>query len=250
MFKSLAILAVVIGSGLATSHPKSRQHAQQAQQAQQAAPAPVVAKSEPVPQPQAPAPIVEVREIHPAVNYSDLGALALVLVGIGIAVMIARQTSAVNKSADAALQQVSLQGEMLRPRLGFEFSANAYGDMIQGRNVIISIDVINGGGVPAYEVIPETWIEWLQHPFQFTKEAIYNKGTPIYVDTKKPTTYRVPLTRRLAPNEIATLRDGGATVCVRIKLTYTALGQTGCSEDAFAIESNGVGVLTKYSRYN
>jgi hypothetical protein len=171
-------------------------------------------------------------------------------VGIGVCVVIAQQTSATRKSAEAALQQVSMQGEMLRPRLSFAFSSNAYADMVQGKTVIVSVDVVNGGGVPAYEVTPETWIEWLAQPFKFTSAAIYNRGTPIYVDTDKPTTYRVPLTRRLSPTEIATLRDGGATVCLRIKLTYTALGETGSSEDAFAMEPNGVGVLAKYSRYN
>jgi hypothetical protein len=250
MVKSLAILTIVIGSVLATSHSKNNTKAPVKKSQPTESPSAPVA-IDPTPKPvvpaQAPAPPPEAQHTLPAINYSGW---ALVLVGIAVCVVIAQQTSATRKSADAALQQVSMQGEMLRPRLSFAFSSSAYADMVQGKMVVVSVDVVNGGGVPAYEVIPETWIEWLEQPFKFTSAAIYNRGTPIYVDTDKPTTYRVPLTRRLTPTEIAALRDGVATVCLRIKLTYTALGQTGCSEDAFAMEPNGVGVLAKYSRYN
>lgn len=254
MFKGLAVLTILLGFLYPSSKVRhnTKQAAKKSQQASAPSapapsnppPAPVAAKPAPAP---APVPVTEARPMFPAIDYSGW---ALVLVGIGVCVVIAQQTSATRKSADAALQQVSMQGEMLRPRLAFAFSSNGYADMIQGKQVIVSVDVVNGGGVPAYEVIPETWIEWLEEPFKFTTAAIYNKGTPIYVDKGKPTTYRVPLARRLSPTEIATLRDGGGTVCLRIKLTYRALGETGCSEDAFAIEPDGVGVLAKYSRYN
>lgn len=256
MFKGLAVLTILLGFFLPSSKVKhsTRQTAKKSQQA--AAPS-AAAPSSPAPQPvsaapvaapvPAPAAVTPPREVWRDINYSGW---ALVVVGVVICFVICQQTAVTRKSADAALQQVTMQGEMLRPRLSFAFSSTAYADMLQGKPVIVSVDVVNGGGVPAYEVVPETWIEWLAHPFQFTNAAIYNKGTPIHVDTGKPTTYRVPLARRLTPTEIASLRDGAGTVCLRIKLTYTALGETGCSEDAFAIEPNGVGVLPKYSRYN
>ena len=254
MFKGLAVMAILLGvlyPGSKVKH-NTRQAAKKSQQttspsaAAPVAPAPAPVAAAPVVA-AAPAPVAAPREAWRDVNYSGW---ALVVVGVVICVVIGQQTAVTRKSADAALQQVSMQGEMLRPRLSFAFSSTAYGDMLQGKPVTVSVDVVNGGGVPAYEVIPETWIEWLAHPFQFTNAAIYNRGTPIHVDTGKPTTYRVPLARRLTPTEIASLRDGAGTVCLRIKLTYTALGETGCSEDAFAIEPNGVGVLPKYSRYN
>ena len=172
---------------------------------------------------------------------------------------IAEQTYQTRRSADAgleaaqaALKQIEIQQESLRPRLAIGFakqpsSQTPYSEMVTGKRLVLHVQFINTGGIPAYGVVPETWIEYLYRPFEFTSDAIYNKGKPITVHPKEATNYSIPFDRDLTSGEIASLRSANATICLRIKLTYGALGKSVHTQEAFTIEPSYAGIMDTYS---
>jgi hypothetical protein len=168
---------------------------------------------------------------------------------------IAEQTSATRRAAEDTRNSVKAQQESLRPRLAIGFTettinATPYSEMVTGGRLVFTIDLINTGGIPAYGVIPETWIEYLPRPFRFTTNALYNKGEPITVHPTNPTHYRVPFNRSLAPNEIVACRNAVATICIRIRLSYQAFGKEAHTEEAYSTEPSGMGGISAYSDSN
>jgi hypothetical protein len=163
------------------------------------------------------------------------------LVGVGIITLIAIwiQAFETGKATKAMLHQVEIQREALRPRLVIKPATNPYPDMALGKLVLIDVSVINTGGVPAYAVNVETWLEFLELPFvDFTANATHYQGRKISVHPSQPTNYQVPLRRSLTTDEIAKLRAAKATLHLRILLAYNALGEDSETDSTFGITPN------------
>ena len=179
---------------------------------------------------------------------SAIATTLLMFIGIG-------GVCAALKTLGAIQRQIKVQEESLRPRLaiGFTqlpFSKAPYAEILAGRRVVFAIELINTGGIPAYEVVPETWVEWLERPFEFTSAARYHKGEPLTVHPREPTHYKVPFTRGLTQAEILAYRNGDATICIRIRLTYKAFGAVTHTQEAFTTEVAAMGTIGKYSEAN
>lgn len=151
-----------------------------------------------------------------------------------------------NMAARAALKQAEIQQESLRPRLTIGFDEGPYYEMVNGKPVVLHPAMINTGGVPAYGVIAETWIEWLDRPFEFTQDSTYHRGEPFTVHPGKPTHYKVPF-RALTGAEIDAFHNASSTICLRIRLKYKALGVEAHTEEAFSVEPKSMSILAKYS---
>jgi hypothetical protein len=146
------------------------------------------------------------------------------------------------KASDAAAKQASIQREMLRPRLTVSnFVNDVYGEAAIGKRVFIALKISNSGGMPAYGVSVETWIEFLQRgpmecPYQFSSEAKHNLGATINVDTANPQGFEIPFNRSLNDIEIHQMRNALGAICFRIRLEYLAFSERVHTEHAFAME--------------
>lgn len=181
---------------------------------------------------------------HQFLSPTNVPSEVLVLVGIGGVIAALMTLRAIRR-------QIEVQEESLRPRIAIGIAKNIYPDMVQGKKIMILAEFVNTGGVPAYEVIPEIWIEWLarRSDFEFTSAALYQKGEAITVHPGKPTHYLIPF-RKLTEAEIYSFHSATSTICLRIRLTYRAFGCNACTQDAFNIEPEGAGIIAKYSESN
>jgi hypothetical protein len=144
-------------------------------------------------------------------------------------------------AARATFKQAEIQQESLRPRLTIsDFVNNTYQESVQGKRVFIEVKIANSGGMPAYGVIAETWIEFLERgpmedPWQFSSKATYHKAAPINIDTAFPQGFQVPFNRCLTKAEIQQMQEAQGTVCFRLRLTYIVFDRECHFDHAFAM---------------
>lgn len=161
--------------------------------------------------------------------------------------------TAINTQANHMQTQLAFQQESLRPRLSVgKFTSDAYAEAVRGNHVIVNFTIANSGGMPAFKVAPETWIEFLdrgpkERPFRFTSAAKYNKCALLNVATGTPQGFFIPLTRRLTEEEIAKMRNGKATVCFRIRLNYSAFAKECHFDEAFAMMPGEAELIAEYT---
>jgi len=149
--------------------------------------------------------------------------------------------------------QTAIQGETLRPRLSISgFSNNVFQEAINGERVSIALRISNSGGIPAYGVITETWVEFLargpiDNPFQFSSDAEHKTSLPINVDTGTPQAFEIPLNRSLSSTEIQAMHKAEGTLCFRMRLTYDAFGIERHFDHAYAVQPTAMISISKYT---
>jgi hypothetical protein len=139
-------------------------------------------------------------------------------------------------NAIAVRDGVRLQLESLRPRLAIGARTSPFGEMIQGKKLIIDVEFVNTGGMPAYAVQPETWIEFLDIPFTgFTSNSVHQTGSSVTVHPHQPSPFRIPFGRALTSEEIGRLKSVKATLHLRVRLNYEVFGQQKHTDYTFQI---------------
>ncbi|MGA9973510.1 MAG: hypothetical protein WBP98_01825, partial [Candidatus Sulfotelmatobacter sp.] len=173
----------------------------------------------------------------------NLPSIGLLLAGIGGICVAIRTLKAVER-------QVQTQRESLRARLTIGFGESVFEIIKQGRMPHVVAKFINTGGIPAYRVEPETWIEVASYPFtDFSPSAVYYKGSVFSVYPSQPIMYDIPLTRRLTPEEIEGMANVKRSIYVRIRLTYETLGDSKYCDFAYAALPTGMEQLSKYRKF-
>lgn len=166
--------------------------------------------------------------------------------------VIAEQTMETRKAAENAGRALAFQQEMLRPRLKVnEFVNDVLHEAVEaGDWVIVTMKISNSGGLPAYGVIADTWIEfvWGAPPYKFSSEAKYARADlRLNVHTGGPTGFELPLGRKLIDEERYAMGHAEGTVCFRVKLTYQALGGEVYTDEAWSVGLGGMRSIAEYS---
>ncbi|HEY3706868.1 MAG TPA: hypothetical protein VGL22_17530 [Terracidiphilus sp.] len=194
---------------------------------------------------------------HQNENYTDPGwytmwtTIAYTLVSLGTLIVISRQNSSIKK-------QIGIQEESLRPRLsisGFSSMAGSGGtpwmQATGGRFITFHAEFYNSGGIPAYKVIPETWLEFSGVPFRFSADALYYRGDELTIPPGRPgLRYMIPFNRSLTLEEIQACQQAKGTVCIRIKLTYPVWGKDVFTEEAYSMEPTSMKTIIGSAKAN
>ncbi len=162
-----------------------------------------------------------------------------------------RQRSYMQLQWQAMRGQLEAQKESLRARLTIAFDGSPFRALMEGHVPRMVAKLVNTGGTPAHNVIPESWIEFLPIPFvDFTPAALYFKGEEFSIYPTQPITYPVQLDRHLTALEITNMRTSKGALCLRIRLSYETFGTPRHCDLAFVSEPNGIAQLGKYHDAN
>lgn len=166
--------------------------------------------------------------------------------------VIAEQTMATRKAAENADNALAFQQETLRPRVKInQFVNDVLHEAVVAQDwVIVNMKISNSGGLPAYGVIADTWIEfvWGTPPYKFSSDAKYARADlRLNVHTGDPTGFELPLGRKLTDQERYAMGHGEGTVCFRVKLTYQALAREVHTDEAWSVGLGGMRSIAEYS---
>ncbi len=155
------------------------------------------------------------------------------------------------KAAENAGMALVFQQEALRPRLKVnEFINNVLHEAVAGEWVIVNMKISNSGGLPAYGVIADTWIEfvWGESPYKLCPIAKYARAdVRLNVHAGHPSGFFIPLHAKLTETERYAMGHAKATICFRVKLTYHALGQEVHTDEAWSVGLDGMQSIAEYS---
>lgn len=165
--------------------------------------------------------------------------------------VIAEQTMATRQAAQNAGKQLAFQKETLRPRLKIStFTRDTFKEAMAGEWVFVSMKIANTGGLPAYGVVAETWIEFIrgERPHRFSSLAKYNKSDSLLnVHVGDPTGFFIPLHRKLTDEERHAMGHALGEICFRVKLTYRAFSDEVHTDEAFMVGTDGMEHMGEYS---
>jgi len=165
--------------------------------------------------------------------------------------VIAEQTMETRKAAENAGIQLAFQKEVLRPRLKIsEFTKDTFREAIAGKWVFVYMKISNSGGLPAYGVIADTWIEFVrgEPPYKFSPLAKYAKANSILnIHTGNPSGFFIPLHRKLTEEEKYAMGQAMGTICFRVRLTYQAFGDEVHTDEAYSVGLDGMESIGEYS---
>lgn len=165
--------------------------------------------------------------------------------------VIAEQTMETRKAAENAGQQIAFQREALRPRLKItEFTTNTFTEAMAGQWVSVNMKISNSGGLPAYGVIADTWIEFIRGvpPYRFSSQAKYDRAEhPLNIHAGTPSGFFIPLHRKLTEEERRIMGIAVGTICFRVKLTYRAFDKEAYTDEAYMVRDNGMEAIGEYS---
>ncbi len=163
---------------------------------------------------------------------------------------IAWQSWETRKAAEASVRQFGIQRESLRPRLSIsDFVNNVFNEAIAGGWVDIQMKIENSGGLPAYGVIVDTWMEFIHGapPYEFSSDARYRKAAPINVHTGEPQGFSIPFHRKLTPSEIAEMRGAEGAICFRVKMNYLAFTEEVHTDQAYIVRPDFMDSIAEYT---
>lgn len=165
--------------------------------------------------------------------------------------VIAEQTMETRKAAENAGRALSFQQETLRPRLKInEFVNNVLQEAVAGEWVFVNMKISNSGGLPAYGVIADTWIEFVrgEPPYRFSPLAKYARADiRLNVHSGIPTGFFIPFRGRLSEEERYAMGHAKGTICFRVKLTYQAFGKEMHTDEAWSVGLDGMQSIAEYS---
>lgn len=192
---------------------------------------------------------IRVREL-PAVSVSkdwwDRSAIiltgCLVLIG-GVGSLFALRT------LTAIQLQTATIIESQRPQIAAIAYGNPMVDVLSAQPRVV-IELSNKGLTTAHQLIYETWIEVLPHPFvDFTQSAIRHKSAdPALLQPSSPLQLNIPLNGGLTQQQRASIRDLTQDVCIRILVNYRdAFNPSRRVSFGFCVRFNGLAPLPKYN---
>jgi hypothetical protein len=176
-----------------------------------------------------------------------IGGWALIATGF----VIAWQSYETRKAAENAGKQLAFQKETLRPRLKItKFRNDTFTESMKGDWVFVYMDISNSGGLPAYGVIADTWIEFVHGvpPYKFSPLAKYTRADyPLNIHAGTPSGFFIPLHRKLTEEERRNMGGALGAICFRLKLTYRAFGEEVHTDDAYMVRPEGMEAIGEYS---
>jgi hypothetical protein len=147
--------------------------------------------------------------------------------------------------------QLAFQREALRPRLKISsFTRDTFKEAMAGDWVFVSMKISNSGGLPAYGVVADTWIEFIrgERPHKFSSLAKYNRSdSPLNVHVGSPSGFFIPLHRKLTDEERYAMGHALGTICFRVRLTYRAFSDEVHTDEAFMVSLDGMEHIGEYS---
>jgi hypothetical protein len=175
----------------------------------------------------------------------------LVIIGIVTCFVIGWQSWETRKAAENAGKQLSFQKEVLRPRLKItKFTRNTFNEAMAGEWVFVNMEISNSGGLPAYGVIADTWIEFVHGvpPYRFTPMAKYTRTDYLLnVHVGAPSGFFIPLHRKLTEEEKKYMGGAMGAICFRVRLTYRAFADEVHTDDAYMVRPDGMEAIGEYS---
>jgi hypothetical protein len=176
--------------------------------------------------------------------------LILVVVAIGTGIVIGWQSWETRKAAQASNRQLVFQKEALRPRLSISgFLNDTFNEARNGEWVFIKMEISNSGGMPAYGVVADTWIEFIrcEKPYKYSADAKYARTTPFDVHTGTPTMYSVPLHRKLTEDERYQIAKAKGTIFFRMRMVYRSWGDEVYTDQAYIARPGEMESVAEYS---
>jgi hypothetical protein len=165
--------------------------------------------------------------------------------------VIAEQTMETRKAAENAGKQLAFQQETLRPRLKItEFITNVFNEAMAGEWVTVNMKISNSGGLPAYGVNADTWIEFILGvpPYRFSSQAKYDRAEhTLNIHSGVPSGFFIPLHRKLTEEEKRIMGQAIGAICFRVRLTYRAFGEEVHTDDAYFVRPDGMEAIGEYS---
>jgi len=164
--------------------------------------------------------------------------------------MVGWQAWETRKSAEATERSIALQTQSLRPRLSVSnFTKDVFAEALAGGWTIVNLKIENSGGMPAYGMVAETWIEFIEGvpPHTFSSNARYREAAPINVHTGKPQGFYIPLGRKLTSTEIHQMANAEAAICFRIRMRYSAFGEDVHTDEAFMARPGEMESIAEYT---
>jgi len=171
---------------------------------------------------------------------------AWILLGTGVA--IGWQSWETRKAAENSGLQLAFHKETLRPRLSISrFTNDTFKQSCRGEWVFIKMEVSNSGGMPAYGVIVDTWIEFVPcvEPYKFTSAVRYRRSAPFNVHTGVPSGFFIPLHRRLTEEERYQLAKGKGTIFFRVRLNYKAFDKDVHTDEAYIVRAESMDTIAE-----
>jgi hypothetical protein len=154
-------------------------------------------------------------------------------------------------AAENAAGQLAFQKETLRPRLKItKFTKNAFTEAMAGEWVFVNMEISNSGGLPAYGVIADTWIEFIHGvpPYRFSPEAKFERAEhPLNIHAGVPSGFFIPLHRKLSEEERRYMGQALGAICFRVRLTYRAFADEVHTDDAWLVRPDGMEAIGEYS---
>lgn len=165
--------------------------------------------------------------------------------------VIAEQTMETRKAAENAGQQLAFQKESLRPRIRVtDFINDTFKEASAGNWVFVKMKISNSGGLPAYGVITDTWIEFIHGapPYRFSSQAKYNRANiKLNVHAGVPAGFCIPLHRRLTEQEKRDMREANGAICFRVRMTYRAFADEVHTDEAWMVRPEAMESIAEYS---
>jgi hypothetical protein len=182
-----------------------------------------------------------------------VGAWAVMLTLLAIvwqSIETRKAANATEEAARAAVIQSSIQRESLRPRLSIsKFSNDTFNEARLGEWVFVKMDIANSGGMPAYGVVVDTWIEFVSGlpPYKLSSEARYARSAPFNVHAGVPSGFFIPLHRKLTELERHQLAKAKGTIIFRARMLYKAFGEDAHTDEAYIVRRETMDAIAEYS---
>jgi len=168
---------------------------------------------------------------------------------LGTGFVIAWQSYETRKAAANAGKQLAFQKETLRPRLSVtEFTNDLFNEARLGEWVFAKMQISNTGGMPAYGVITDTWIEFVagDPPYRFSPNAKYARARLMNVYTGKSSGFFIPLHRRLTEEERHLMAKAHGAIIFRVRMQYRAFADEFHTDEAFLVRPKEMESLSEY----
>lgn len=182
-----------------------------------------------------------------------------VLVGFGVLVIYYYQLKAMKASviatkeaAEAALLNSQALIASQRPQITATANADPRKTLADRQAPRVELSLSNSGPTPAYDFVHESWIEVHKMPFvDFTKLADYYKSPESKVlYPGDPFVVNIPIRSGLTDQQLASLKQGHISVCLRVRVHYRdTFDQTNewYADFGYVVIPTGLGFLPKYN---
>jgi hypothetical protein len=174
----------------------------------------------------------------------------LVVVAAGTGFVVGWQAWETRKSAENTRKQLSFQMEAMRPRLSIStFHNETFKEALAGNWVFVNMGISNTGGMPAYGVVIDTWIEFSigEPPDSISPKAKYARADPINIHTGDPSGFSIPLHRKLTEEEKHQMINAKGAIIFRVRMNYRAFADDVHTDQAYLVRPDAMENISKYT---